>query len=104
MLGIHTSGSRSSAPSDKLLAVEISIASSHGFWLLTQNEELFLSYLDFPWFRDATIAQITEVELKNGNHLYWPNLDIDLSLASVRNPAQFPLVSKSSITVEQKHH
>ncbi len=27
------------------------------------------------------------------DHLYWPGLDIDLSLQSLRNPSAFPLIS-----------
>ena len=29
------------------------------------------------------------------DHLYWPELDIDLSVGSIRNPEKFPLLSKS---------
>ena len=81
-------------PGMTISEVEVSLVSNQGFWLLTDDEELFLSYADFPWFKEATIAQITQVERPTKNHLYWPNLDIDLSLESVRHPAKFPLVSK----------
>lgn len=82
MLGTHIS------------AVEVSLASNQGFWLLVEDEELFLSYIDFPWFKDATIGELSNVEHPSENHLYWPSLDIDLSMASVRNPSLFPLISK----------
>ncbi len=75
-------------------AVEVSLVSNQGFWLLAEDEELFLSYEDFPWFKEATIAQITNVERPSADHLYWPSLDIDLSVESVRDPSKFPLVSK----------
>ena len=75
-------------------AIEVSLVSNQGFWLLAADEELFLSYADFPWFKDATIAQITNVERPSADHLYWPSLDIDLSVESVRDPSKFPLVSK----------
>ena len=81
-------------PGMTISEVEVSLVSNQGFWLLADDEELFLSYADFPWFKEATIAQITQVERPTKNHLYWPNLDIDLSLESVRHPAKFPLVSK----------
>ncbi|MDI1297767.1 DUF2442 domain-containing protein [Methylotenera sp.] len=74
-------------------AVEVSLVSNQGFWLLADDEELFLAYADFPWFKQATIAQITQVERPTANHLYWPSLDIDLSLESVRQPSAFPLIS-----------
>ena len=75
-------------------AIEVSLVSNQGFWLLAEDEELFLSYTDFPWFKDATIAQITNVERPSADHLYWPSLDIDLSVESVRDPSKFPLISK----------
>ena len=75
-------------------AIEVSLVSNQGFWLLAEDEELFLAYADFPWFKDATIAQITNVERPSADHLYWPSLDIDLSVESVRDPSRFPLIAK----------
>ena len=74
--------------------VEVTNVSAHGFWLLLGAEELFVPFADFPWFRDAPIGKLTQVELPSPHHLYWPALDIDLAVASIRDPAQFPLVSK----------
>jgi hypothetical protein len=50
-------------------------------------------YAAFPWFRDATVDQILTVEHPTEDHLYWPKLDIDLSVESLRNPDAFPLVA-----------
>ena len=33
---------------------------------------------------DATIRAITHVEWPSPNHLYWPDLDIDLAVESLR--------------------
>jgi hypothetical protein len=55
-------------------AVEVSNISPHGFWLLLGNEELFVPFASFPWFRSATIAQISKVEMPSIRHLYWPDL------------------------------
>ena len=87
MLGNHTSKAN-------LSTIEVSLVSNQGFWLLAEDEELFLSYADFPWFKEATIAQITNVERPSADHLYWPSLDIDLSVESVRDPSRFPLIAK----------
>ncbi len=75
--------------------VEVSLVSKQGFWILCGKEELFLSYADFPWFKSATIEQVTSVARPAPNHLYWPLLDIDLSIDSIRNPQKFPLIAKS---------
>ena len=38
--------------------VEVLGISKHGFWILLDEEtELFVSFLDFPWFRKATVEQ-----------------------------------------------
>jgi hypothetical protein len=75
--------------------VEVLNVSPYGFWLLLADEELFISFAEFPWFRDATIAQIGNVELPSAQHLYWPDLDIDLAVESIRDPKAFSLVSKA---------
>lgn len=33
--------------------------------------------------------------IRLAHHLYWPDLDVDLAVASIRNPGAFPLVSKA---------
>jgi hypothetical protein len=76
------------------LAVEVTNVSKHGFWLLLGDEELFVPFADFPWFRDAPIGKLTNVELPSPHHLYWPALDVDLAVASIRHPEQFPLISR----------
>ncbi len=73
--------------------VEVTNISQHGFWLLIENEELFLPFSEFPWFRNVTIGKILHVELPSPNHIYWPELDVDLAVESVRQPKQFPLIS-----------
>jgi hypothetical protein len=84
------------AKAGKLTSVaEVSNVSPHGFWLLIGSEELFVPFASFPWFREATIAQITNLEMPSARHLYWPDLDIDLAVESVRNPEAFPLVSRA---------
>jgi hypothetical protein len=75
-------------------AVEITHVSRHGFWVLVDDEELLLTFADFPWFRQATIEQLMNVERPTVDHLYWPQLDVDLSVRSVRAPSEFPLVAR----------
>lgn len=83
-------------PGVATLDVEVTNISAHGFWVLLGREELAVPYAQFPWFRKATIEQITTVERPTENHLYWPLLDVDLSVQSLREPDAFPLVSKSA--------
>ena len=74
--------------------VEVTQISKHGIWLLLHEKEYFLAFENLPWFKDAGVAEIHNVELLNEHHLYWPELDIDLSAQSIKEPALFPLVAK----------
>lgn len=75
-------------------AVEVSNVSKHGFWLLIERTERFVPFDAFPWFQEASIGQLCNVELASARHLYWPDLDIDLAVDSIDHPERFPLVSK----------
>ena len=81
-------------PGTSISQIEVTQVSSQGFWLFLSDEELFLSFADFPWFKSARFEEICAVEYPSPDHVYWPQLDIDLSLASIRKPSDFPLVSK----------
>ncbi len=82
-------------PGFATLAPEVTNVSRHGFWLLLGDEELLVRFEDFPWFRQATIGALTNVEWPSADHLHWPQLDVDLSVRSIRAPADFPLVSRA---------
>ena len=83
-------------PGTRISPVEVTNVSRHGFWLLLDDEELFLPFADFPWFRGATIEQLCDVERPAANHLFWPVLDIDLAVESIRNPSEYPLMSSAT--------
>lgn len=72
---------------------EVTNISGHGFWLLLGDKELPVPYAQFPRFKKASIEQLLAVERPTESHLYWPQLDVDLSVESLRNPDAFPLVS-----------
>ena len=85
---------RSVMPGSAISVAEVTHVSRHGFWLLLGSEELHVPFAEFPWFRAATIEQITTVEWPSAHHLYWPLADVDLAVASIRQPADFPLMSR----------
>ncbi len=76
--------------------VEVTNVSSHGIWLLAGDKELFLSYEDFPWFKDQPLRRILSVEEPSPGHFYWPELDVDLGIESIEHPERFPLQSPAS--------
>ena len=75
---------------------EVTNISQHGFWLLLDGRELFAPFEEFPWFKQAPVHAILNLERPNPGHLYWPDLDVDLAVESIRHPEKFPLVARSS--------
>jgi hypothetical protein len=63
---------------------------------MLDGTERFLAFDLFPWFREGTISQITDVELAAPGHLRWPSMDIDLAVDSIDRPDEYPLVSMAT--------
>ena len=72
--------------------VEVTNISIHGIWLLANSKELFMSYKDFPWFKDQPIKSIINVKEETIKHFYWPDIDVDLSEEMIKYPERFPLI------------
>ena len=68
------------------------------------NAELLGFHLDDGRFISVPIAFYPTLALAtpeergrfevNGSSVYWPELDVDLAVESIKNPAAFPLVSQ----------
>lgn len=71
--------------------VEVTNVSAFGIWIIVDETEYFMSYSEFPWFKDAKISDILNVQLINDIHLYWKELDIDIEIASLKNLEKYPL-------------
>lgn len=74
--------------------LEVTHIDRMGFWIFDGTKERYLSFSDFPWFMDASIKAITNVKEESTNHLYWPDLDVDLTLDMIDNPEAYPLQYK----------
>jgi hypothetical protein len=74
--------------------IEVTNISAHGIWLLTGDKELFMSYKEFPWFKNATIAAVINVEEPQTGHFYWPDLDVDLTVDIIEHPEKYPFKAK----------
>lgn len=75
-------------------SVEVTNISDHGIWLLAGEDELFMPYEDFPWFKDAPVSKVLNVEQQKRCHFYWPDLDVDLTAEIIAHPERFPLKAK----------
>ena len=91
---VHLAVNVGLSPGTATLEVEVTNISPTAFWVLLGAEELPVPYEQFPWFKLATVEQLCAVERPTENHLYWPLLDVDLSVESLRIPEAFPLMSR----------
>ena len=73
------------------LATSVGAVTPRGFWLVLGERQLFLSFAQFPWFREFTLRELTNVCLPSPEHLRWPEFDIDLDVNSIENPESYPL-------------
>jgi hypothetical protein len=89
-------GTKSSRRGASTSAAEVTNISRDGFWLLLDGREVFLPFDEFPWFRSASVGSLLRVERPTSDHLYWPDLDVDLSVESIDHPEKFPLISRGS--------
>jgi hypothetical protein len=88
---------QSPPPGNHTSAVAVSNVSRNGSWLMHDDEELFVPLGEIPWCRDATIEQVCEAKWPSPRHRYWPKLDVDLAVDSIREPQKFPLVSPAGV-------
>ncbi len=84
----------SSVAGKNISEIEIQNISGFGIWILIRGKEYFMSYEKFPWFKNTNINQILNVSLSPTGKLYWPDLDIDLSVEILEAPERFPLIAK----------
>lgn len=82
---------KSVKPGTDTSRAEVVNISAQGFWLSLGDRELFLPFREFPWFADAPVSKIVNVQRPQENHLHWPDLDVDLSVESIEHPERFPL-------------
>ena len=83
---------RLKSPGKNTSKAEVTQISPNGIWILVKDTEYFLSYRDFPWFENGTVAQIHNIQLLHGFHLRWPDLDVDLHLDSLKDIEKYSLI------------
>lgn len=85
---------RSTKRGKRTLPVEILNISRQGIWILANDVEHFCPFELHPWVKNATVAQIHNVELSGTQHLHWPELDVDIEVESLVHPERYPLASR----------
>ena len=83
-------------PGTSTSEAEVTNISRHGIWVLLDERELFMPFSEFPWFAKAPVGAILNVERPKPEHLYWPDLDVDLAVESIEHPERYPLKARAS--------
>lgn len=87
---LKTNGTITSAKNN----VEVTFISKNGLILLVGDKEYYLSYGKFPWFKNATVSDVFDVQMLGKNRIRWEALDVDLNLSIINNPDNYPLIAK----------
>ena len=83
-------------PGKNTSRIAVTDISPDGIWVLASGQEYFLPFEQFPWFKKGTIDQILNVVEEHPGNYHWPDLDVDLSLNSFKNPELYPLQATSN--------
>lgn len=77
--------------------VAVTRVSSRGIWLKTPDRKFFLSYYDFPWFKNKPMQAVLHVKELTPGEFYWPEINVNLGVDTLRSPHRFPPQQRASI-------
>lgn len=63
--------------------VEVTRISSLGIWLRAYDRKYFLSYYDFPGFRQQPLQSVLSVEEIAPNHYHWPLIGLAVTAGEI---------------------
>lgn len=75
-------------------ASEVTNIGKSGFWILYGGSEYFISFQDYPVFRNATIKEIYSMKVIAPGQLRWKELDCDIEIKALEKPGEYPLIYK----------
>lgn len=56
----------------KDISISVENITPFGVWVFVNEKEYFLSYEDYPYFKEQTLNSVQNVQLLHGYHLYCP--------------------------------
>ena len=74
--------------------VEVTGISRKGLILMVRGKEYALPHSQFPWFEQARVSDVFDVEMRGRSRIRWEALDVDLSLSILENPDAYPLTAR----------
>lgn len=62
-----------------------------GHLSVTLDQDLMEFARSYAGYQRITVSEIQRMQLLHGEHLYWPKLDVDLSINNLEFPEKYPL-------------
>jgi hypothetical protein len=75
-------------------SVKVLAIVSNGVTIEVHGKVYFLPYISNPWFENARVADIFDIEPVGRTGIRWKTLDVDLSIESLIHPEKYPLIAK----------
>ena len=75
-------------------SVKVHAIVSNGITVEAFGNVYFLPYISNPWFENAKIADVFNVEPVGEIGIRWDTLDVDLAIDSLKHPDKYPLIVK----------
>ncbi len=75
-----------------ILECEVTDINKNGIWVFVKGSEYFISFKNFPMFKNIPVGKIFNITFYSPNHLHWKELDIDIELDSIEHPEKYPLI------------
>jgi len=75
-------------------SVKVHAIVSNGIMIEAYGKEYFLPYNSNPWFENAKIYDVFNIEPVGRTGVRWDALDVDLAIESLIHPEKYPLIAK----------
>lgn len=77
-------------------SVKVLTITANGILLSIPDGDFFLNYNDFPWFKNASVNDVFDVEMEGDSAVRWDKLNVDLEIESILHPEKYPVTMKNN--------
>ena len=75
-------------------SVKVHAIVANGITIEVYGNIYFLPYNSNPWFENAKVTDVFNIEPVGCTGVRWDALDVDLSIDSLTHPEKYPLIAK----------
>jgi hypothetical protein len=75
-------------------SVKVHAIAANGITIEAQGNTYFLPYSTHPWFENAKVSDVFNVEPVGTNGIRLDTLDVDLAIESMIHSEKYPLMAK----------